>query len=297
MKDIWTIPIAGLVAGLAGLAVRAAGAPALGPLPRARDLRDRGRFAGRDQALRGVHGRRLGDQPLRPARADAGIIAGRDVRPQAHLQRLALLPLLDDRARRSSPSRGCSSAGRTGRAFRAIRDSETAAVSSGVSLARYKTLAFGISAAYAGVAGSLFAIATTFVNPDTFPIALSIFLLVGVVVGGLGSLFGPHRRRRVHPLHAALGAGSSTASSPTSCRWLGGLDTQLAGSARRSSSASSLILSDVATLRRGRSLPAVIGSLDPARRLVRLSVARLEHRLQGVLVPMTQKLFALGALA
>jgi branched-chain amino acid transport system permease protein len=80
--------------------------------------------------------------------------------------------------------------GRTGRAFRAVRDSETAAQSSGVSLPRYKTLAFGVSAAYAGVAGSLFAIATTFVNPDTFPIALSILLLVGVVVGGLGSLVG-----------------------------------------------------------------------------------------------------------
>jgi branched-chain amino acid transport system permease protein len=81
--------------------------------------------------------------------------------------------------------------GRTGRAFRAVRDSETAAVSSGVDLARYKTLAFAVSAAYAGVAGSLFAIGTTFVNPDTFPIALSIFLLVGVVVAGLGSLLGP----------------------------------------------------------------------------------------------------------
>ena len=80
--------------------------------------------------------------------------------------------------------------GRTGRAFRAVRDSETAAQSSGVSLPTYKTLAFGVSAAYAGVAGSLFAIATTFVNPDTFPIALSILLLVGVVVGGLGSLVG-----------------------------------------------------------------------------------------------------------
>jgi branched-chain amino acid transport system permease protein len=80
--------------------------------------------------------------------------------------------------------------GRTGRAFRAVRDSETAAVSSGVSLARYKTLAFGISAAYAGVAGGLYAIANTFVNPDTFPIALSIFLLIGIVVGGLGGLAG-----------------------------------------------------------------------------------------------------------
>ena len=80
--------------------------------------------------------------------------------------------------------------GRTGRAFRAVRDSETAAVSSGISLTRTKVLAFGISAAYAGAAGALFAIATTFVNPDTFPVALSIFLLVGVVVSGLGSLTG-----------------------------------------------------------------------------------------------------------
>jgi branched-chain amino acid transport system permease protein len=79
--------------------------------------------------------------------------------------------------------------GRFGRTLRAIRDSELAAASSGVNLARYKTLSFGISAFYAGVAGSLLAIATTFVNPDTFPIALSIFLLVGVVVGGLGSLW------------------------------------------------------------------------------------------------------------
>ena len=80
--------------------------------------------------------------------------------------------------------------GRVGRAFRAVRDSETAAASSGVSLARYKTLAFAISAAYAGIAGSLYAIANTYVNPDTFPITLSIFLLVGTVVGGLGALSG-----------------------------------------------------------------------------------------------------------
>lgn len=80
--------------------------------------------------------------------------------------------------------------GRTGLALRAIRDSETAAQSAGISLPRLKTFAFAVSAAYAGVAGSLFAIATTFVNPDAFPVALSIFLLVGVVVGGLGSLTG-----------------------------------------------------------------------------------------------------------
>ncbi len=79
--------------------------------------------------------------------------------------------------------------GRVGRTFRSVRDSELAAASSGVNLARYKTLAFGISAFFAGVSGSLLAIATTFVNPETFPITLSIFLLVGLVVGGLGSLW------------------------------------------------------------------------------------------------------------
>ena len=81
--------------------------------------------------------------------------------------------------------------GRIGRAFRAVRDSEVAATSSGVNLAVYKTLAFGISAFYAGVAGALFAIATLgYVSPQTFPVKLSIFLVVGAVAAGLGSLWG-----------------------------------------------------------------------------------------------------------
>jgi branched-chain amino acid transport system permease protein len=80
--------------------------------------------------------------------------------------------------------------GRVGRAWRAIRDGEIAAVSSGVSPAVYKTLAFGISAAYAGVAGALFAIQTAYINPDTFPVTLSILLLASVVIGGLSSLSG-----------------------------------------------------------------------------------------------------------
>jgi branched-chain amino acid transport system permease protein len=80
--------------------------------------------------------------------------------------------------------------GSFGRALRAVRDAPIAAVSSGLNLARYKTFAFGISAAYAGVAGALLAISTSYVNPDTFPISLSILLLTGAVVGGLGSLEG-----------------------------------------------------------------------------------------------------------
>jgi branched-chain amino acid transport system permease protein len=80
--------------------------------------------------------------------------------------------------------------GRFGRALRAIRDNEIAATASGVDLALYKTVAFGVSAAYAGVAGSLYVITFGYANPDTFPISLSILLLTGVVVAGLGSMWG-----------------------------------------------------------------------------------------------------------
>ncbi|HKC18819.1 MAG TPA: branched-chain amino acid ABC transporter permease, partial [Candidatus Dormibacteraeota bacterium] len=80
---------------------------------------------------------------------------------------------------------------RPGRAMRAIRDAEVAAAASGVNIAGFKTLAFGISAFYAGAAGSLFALSIGFINPDTFPVALSIQLLVGAVVGGLASTPGP----------------------------------------------------------------------------------------------------------
>ena len=80
--------------------------------------------------------------------------------------------------------------GRVGRAWRAIRDGEIAAVSSGVSPAVYKTLAFGISSAYAGVAGALFTIQVAYINPDTFSVTLSILLLASVVIGGLSSLSG-----------------------------------------------------------------------------------------------------------
>jgi branched-chain amino acid transport system permease protein len=81
--------------------------------------------------------------------------------------------------------------GRTGRAFRAIRDSEIAATASGVELPVYKTLAFGISAAYAGVAGSLFVLATNgFAQPSEFSVVLSLELLIGAAVAGLGSLWG-----------------------------------------------------------------------------------------------------------
>jgi branched-chain amino acid transport system permease protein len=80
---------------------------------------------------------------------------------------------------------------RPGRALRAIRDGEVAAAASGINIAGYKTLAFGISAFYGGIAGSLYGLTIGFVSPDTFPVSLSIQLLVGAVIGGLASIPGP----------------------------------------------------------------------------------------------------------
>jgi branched-chain amino acid transport system permease protein len=189
LKDVWTIPIAGLVAGLVGLAF---GIPAL-------------RLAGLYLALAtfaiavalpsivkrfeeftgGSSGINLFGTPELTGSITNVEILGQSLTFNDWLYYLSWTVALVAFAGAWLILRG-----RTGRAFRAVRDSETAAVSSGVSLARYKTLAFGISAAYAGVAGGLYAVANTFVNPDTFPIALSITLLIGVVVGGLGGLSG-----------------------------------------------------------------------------------------------------------
>ncbi len=80
--------------------------------------------------------------------------------------------------------------GRTGRALVAIRDYHMAADTMGVNSALYKSLTFGVSAMYTGIAGALGAIAIQFVAPDSFTILLSITLLVGVVIGGLASIPG-----------------------------------------------------------------------------------------------------------
>jgi branched-chain amino acid transport system permease protein len=81
-------------------------------------------------------------------------------------------------------------AGRTGRAIVAIRDNPIAAQAMGVNTALYKSLTFGVSAAYTGVAGALSAFVIAFVAPDAFNVFLSITLLVGIVVGGLASISG-----------------------------------------------------------------------------------------------------------
>jgi branched-chain amino acid transport system permease protein len=80
--------------------------------------------------------------------------------------------------------------GRVGRALVAIRDHPIAAAAMGIDTALYKSLAFGVSALYTGVAGALGAIAVQFVAPDSFSAFLSITFLVGVVVGGMASIPG-----------------------------------------------------------------------------------------------------------
>ena len=81
-------------------------------------------------------------------------------------------------------------AGRTGRAIVAIRDNPIAAQAMGIHTALYKSLVFGVSAAYTGVAGALSAIVIAFVAPDAYNVFLSITFLVGIVVGGLASISG-----------------------------------------------------------------------------------------------------------
>lgn len=199
VQDVWTLPIAGLVAGVVGLAF---GLPALRlsglylalatfavavAMPSTVKRFEEHTGGGTGIQLFGLpeltgSNAAVGNDPNAPATFD---LLGLTFTQNDWMYYLAWSIALVAFAGAWLILRG-----RTGRAFRAVRDSETAALSSGVSLARYKTLAFGISAAYAGVAGGLFAIASAFVNPDTFPVALSIFLLVGIVVGGLGGLSG-----------------------------------------------------------------------------------------------------------
>ena len=80
--------------------------------------------------------------------------------------------------------------GRIGRALVAIRDQHVASEAMGIHNALYKSLAFGVSAMFTGVAGALGALAVQFVAPDSFGVFLSIVFLVGIVVGGLASISG-----------------------------------------------------------------------------------------------------------
>jgi branched-chain amino acid transport system permease protein len=78
----------------------------------------------------------------------------------------------------------------TGRAFIAIRDSETAAKSMGIDLARYKVKSFAISAAITGLAGTLYAHKLSFISPEMFTLLLSIEFIMVIIIGGAFGLHG-----------------------------------------------------------------------------------------------------------
>ena len=77
-----------------------------------------------------------------------------------------------------------------GRAFISIRDDEVAAEAMGVDTTRFKVLSFVISSMFAGVAGSLFAHHTSYLNPNSFTFTTSFLFIIMIVVGGLGSIHG-----------------------------------------------------------------------------------------------------------
>ena len=189
--DVWTIPLAGLTAGFVGFLI---GLPALRlsglylamatfafavAMPSL--LRKFSGLTGGGQGLR-----MLEDAPLQITGLSGTVtIFGHSMTQNHFLYYLAwgiglvgfLIAWLLVRSR-------------VGRTFRAVRDSEVAATSAGINLAWTKTFAFAISGGYAGVAGGLLATQNQIVNPLTFTFLLSIVLLVGTVVGGLGSLPG-----------------------------------------------------------------------------------------------------------
>jgi len=179
-RDLWTLPIAGLVAGLVGLAFGIPATRFSGPYLALATFAIPLSFIGLLKHFPGFTGGTLG-KSLPQLRAEFGIHSN----PSLWLYAVSWIVALVMFAGAYLIVRG-----RLGRAFRAVRDSEVASSASGISVTAVKTLAFGISAFYCGVAGGLFAIGITYVNPDTFPIDLSILLLTGVVIGGAGSLGG-----------------------------------------------------------------------------------------------------------
>jgi branched-chain amino acid transport system permease protein len=179
-NDLLTLPVAGVVAGLAGLAFGLPATRFAGPYLALATFAIPLSFIGLLKRFPHFTGGTLGKQ-LPSVHSQFGIHANSSVWIYWVSWVIALFMLV---------VAWLIVRGRFGRALRSVRDSEIASTASGISTAGVKTVAFGISAFFCGIAGGLFAIAVTYVNPDTFPIDLSILLLVGIVLGGAGSLSG-----------------------------------------------------------------------------------------------------------
>jgi branched-chain amino acid transport system permease protein len=79
---------------------------------------------------------------------------------------------------------------KVGRAFIAIRDRDVAAEAIGVSLTKYKVMAFALSSFYIGIAGGLYGYYTSYVHPEHFNIMLSIEYIAMIIIGGMGTILG-----------------------------------------------------------------------------------------------------------
>ncbi len=179
-RDLWTIPIAGVAAGAIGLAFGLPATRFAGPYLALATFAIPLSFIGLLKRFPHFTGGNVGKN-LPQLRSELGWHVNPSIWFYVVCWVVALVMF---------PGAFLIVRGRFGRALRAVRDSEIASTANGVSTATIKTAAFGISAFYCGVAGSLYAIGITYVNPDTFPIDLSILLLVGIVLGGAGSLYG-----------------------------------------------------------------------------------------------------------
>lgn len=173
-----TLPLAGLTAGVAGYML---GMPALrlsGPYLAIATL---GFGVAVSQVIAKWEAVTGGFQGLKLPRPSSGLTLNSEV--SLYFLTLVILALMMFVAENVLASR-------IGRAFIALRDSEPAAQSAGISLPHYKTLAFALSAFYAGVAGSVYAHLVGFITPSDFDLLLSIFLVSVIVVGGLASIPG-----------------------------------------------------------------------------------------------------------
>jgi branched-chain amino acid transport system permease protein len=179
-----TLPLAGAVCAVAGFLL---GLPALRLRGLYLALVTLGVAIATPQIIKRAEGLTGGTQGLSVPRPEAPAFTGLADDQWLYLVTLAVVAVMFLLAR-------ALVRGRVGRALVAIRDNEIAAKTMGVDLARYKTGAFAVSAAYAGIGGALFTLPIGFLAPESFPLALSFAFLAAIVVGGLatigGALFG-----------------------------------------------------------------------------------------------------------
>lgn len=174
-----SLPLAGLIAGVVGYAL---GFPALRLSGHYLAIATLGFGVAVPQVLNVMEKLTGGWTGVKPAAPYLAGISFREDRPYYYLI-VAVLALLAWAAVNVVKSR-------TGRAFIALRDSEVAAQAMGISLTKYKTMAFALSAFYAGIGGALYGHMLNYIAPHDFNGGVSMELFTMIVLGGLASVPG-----------------------------------------------------------------------------------------------------------